>query len=272
MARIFIKTSNCDQKNQYLIENLATASVSLELHFDEIVSTQSRSERKEELTQTIQRELSKFNWLISGRVQIEFAWYLHSIQRQETDKVGDIDNITKPILDALTGPHGILIDDSQIGSVHTFWMSRNEQLAYSVLNLTVQFSNDDCLEKQNLVFIQYWNAMCIALNVDFEDHKSIFGALFVIRARKFYRDMARRFRETGTDADRFLIQSTWDFHRTRIGGFPRERVLSLDQFNQRARNGGLDWITLRNLRKALGGRLWQRAPERPAERRFPEGK
>ncbi|WP_223480602.1 MULTISPECIES: RusA family crossover junction endodeoxyribonuclease [unclassified Pseudomonas] len=107
------------------------------------MSTQSRLERKQELTQIIQSELSRFKWLISGGVQIEFAWYLSSIKRQETDKAGDIDNITKPILDALTGPDGILIDDSQIGSVQTFWMSRNEQLSYNVLRLNIQFSSED---------------------------------------------------------------------------------------------------------------------------------
>ncbi|MGN2433001.1 RusA family crossover junction endodeoxyribonuclease [Pseudomonas syringae] len=269
MLHISVKTSNCDQDNQYLIEEMATASVSLELHFDEIVSTQSRSERKQELTQAIQRELSQFKWLISGSVQIEFVWYLHSIQRQETDKVGDIDNITKPILDALTGPDGILIDDSQIGSVHTFWMSRNEQLSYSVLRLSIQFSNDDCLDKHNLVFIQYWNAMCVALNVDFTDQKSIFGALFVVRARKIYRSMASWFRETGTDADRFLIQSTWEFHRTRVGGFPRECVLSMAQFNQRALNAGLDWGALRKLRQALGRLPSLRVPAHRTVRRIP---
>jgi len=271
MVRIFVKTSNCDQDNQYHIEEMATASVSLELHFDEIVSAQSRLERKQELTQIIQRELSRFKWLISGRVQIELAWFLHSIQRQETDKVGDIDNITKPILDALTGPDGILIDDSQIGSVHTYWMSRNEQLSYNVLRLSIQFSNDDCLDKHNLVFIQYWNAMCVVLNVDFADHKSIFGALFVVRARKLYRGMARLFRETGADADKYLIQSTWEFHRTRVGGFPRECVLSLAQLNQRALNEGLDWGALRKLRQALGRLPSLRVPARHAVRRSPEG-
>ncbi|MCK2113790.1 RusA family crossover junction endodeoxyribonuclease [Pseudomonas juntendi] len=271
MVRILVKTSNCDQDNQYLTEEMASASISLELHFDEIVSTQSRLERKQELTQAIQRELSRFKWLISGSVQIEFAWYLHSIQRQETDKVGDIDNITKPVLDALTGSDGILIDDSQIGSVHTFWMSRNEQLSYSVLRINIQFSNDDCLDKHNLIFIQYWNAMCVALNVDFTDHKSIFGALFVVRARKLYRGMARWFRENGADADKFLIQSTWEFHRTRVGGFPRECVLSLAQFNQRALCAGLDWGALRKLRQALGRLPSSRVPVRDAARRSPEG-
>lgn len=249
MVAIFVKTSNCDQDNEYLAEEMSTASVTLELQFEEVVSSQSRSERKQELIDAIHVELSRFKWLISGSVQIEFAWYLHGVERQETDKVGDIDNITKPILDALTGPRGILIDDSQIGSVHTFWMSRNEQLSYSVLRLEVQFSNDDCLEKYNLVFIRYWDAMCVALNLDFADLKSILAACVVVQARKRHRRMARRLRDLGAPADHHLVQSTWDFHRTRIGNFPANSILSLTQFKQRVLDAGLTKLGLRRLRR-----------------------
>ncbi len=247
MAAITVTTSNCDKDNHYLIEELATASVTLELQFDEIVSVQSQTSKKRELVQVIQAELAHFRWLISGSVQIEFAWYLHGVERQETDKVGDIDNITKPILDALTGTNGILVDDAQIGSVHTFWMSRNEQLAYSVLRLQIQFSNDDCLDKANLVFVRYWNAMCVALNVDFDDMMSVLGACLVIQARKRHRRTARR-RELGGQADRFLVSSTWDFHRTRLGNFSPRTVLTLDQFKQRVRDSGLTKADLRKLR------------------------
>jgi Holliday junction resolvase RusA-like endonuclease len=247
MVAITVKTSNCDQDNHYLVEELATAAVTLELQFDEIVSVQSQSARKRELVDAIQDELSRFKWLISGSVQIEFAWYLHGVERQETDKVGDIDNITKPILDALTGSNGILIDDAQIGSVHTFWMSRNEQLSYSLLRLDVQFSNDDCLDKQNLVFIRYWDAMCVALNVDFNDLRSVLGACVVVQARKRHRRTARRLRQLGAQADHFLVNSTWDFHRTRLGNFAPQNILTLDQFKRRVRDAGLTRLGLRKL-------------------------
>lgn len=247
MLAISVKTSNCDQDNHYLIEELATASVTLELQFDEIVSVQSRTSRKRDLVEAIHAELSKFKWLISGSVQIEFAWYLHGIDRQETDKVGDIDNITKPVLDALTGPNGILIDDAQIGSVHTFWMSRNEQLSYSVLKLEVQFSNDDCLDKHNLIFIRYWDAMCVALNVDFADLRSVLSASFIVQVRKRHRRTARRLRLLGAPADRFFVESTWDFHRTRVGNFPANNILSLDQFKQKILHAGLTRFDVRKL-------------------------
>ncbi|MDN2713703.1 RusA family crossover junction endodeoxyribonuclease [Janthinobacterium sp. SUN120] len=251
MVSISIRTSNCDQDNQYLVEELATASVTLELQFDEIVSVQSQGVRKRELVDAIHVELSRFKWLISGSVQIEFAWYLHGVERQETDKVGDIDNITKPILDALTGANGILVDDAQIGSVHTFWMSRNEQLSYSLLRLEVQFSNDDCIEKHNLIFIRYWGAMCVALNVDFDDLRSVLAACVALQARKRHRRTARRIHELGGQADSFLVNSTWDFHRTRLGNFGPQIILTLDQFKRRVFVAGLNRLGVRKLLRPI---------------------
>lgn len=249
MAVIKIECSNCSADREYLVEELATAKVSIEMHFDEIVSIQSRAARRNELVEGIRNELSQFKWLISGSVQIELAWYLPGVERQDTDKVGDIDNITKPILDSLIGPRGLLIDDSQIGSVHTFWMSRNDQISYSVLKLHVQFSNDDCLSKEKLIFIRYWNAMCLAINVDFSSLKSVFCACVVVLARRRHRRTAKSMRALGAQADRHLIPSTWDFHRTRVNSFPADAILTVPQLLQRAAVVGLTRRTAPRLRR-----------------------
>ncbi|WP_366146002.1 RusA family crossover junction endodeoxyribonuclease [Acidovorax sp.] len=249
MARITIECSNCTPDREYLIKELATAEVSIEIHFDEIVSIQSRAARRNELVEAIRDKISQFKWLISGSVQVELAWYLHSVERQDTDKVGDIDNITKPILDSLIGPKGLLIDDSQIGSIHTFWMSRNDQISYSVLRLRIQFSNDDCLNKEKLVFIRYWNAMCLAINVDFSSFKSVFGACMVVSARRRHRRAAKSMRVLGAQADQYLIPSSWDFHRTRVNGFPADIIITVPQLLQRAGAVGLARSTAPRLKK-----------------------
>lgn len=249
MAVIKIEYSNCTPDSEYVIEELATAEILIEMRFDEIISIQSRAVRKNELVEGIQDELSKFKWLIAGSVQIELAWYLHQVERQDIDKVGDIDNITKPILDSLIGPKGVLIDDSQIGSIHTFWMNRNDQLRHNVLRLRVQFSNDDCLSKEKLIFIRYWNAMCVAINVDFSSLKSVFGACTVVLARRHHRRTAKAMKARGAHADRFLIPSTWDFHRTRVNSFPADAVLTVAQLLQRAAAVGLTRRTAPRLKK-----------------------
>lgn len=249
MAVIKIECSNCSPDSEYFIEELATAEVLIEMHFDEIVGIQSRTARRNELVEGIQDELSKFKWLISGSVQVELAWYLHSVERQDTDKVGDIDNITKPILDSLIGPKGLLIDDSQIGSIHTFWMSRNDQISFSVLRLRVLFSNDDCLSKEKLIFIRYWNAMCLAINVDFSSLKSVFDACVAVLVRRRHRRTAKSMKAMGAQADQYLIPSTWDFHRTRVNSFPANAILTVSQLLQRAAAVGLTRYTAPRIKK-----------------------
>ncbi len=104
--KVSLHTRNCDAANYYKIEELADAELELRLEFDRIVSIQSQKAARDELCSTIQEQLRPFEWICAGPVNLELLWYLHGTQRQETDKVGDIDNITKPIIDSLTGERG----------------------------------------------------------------------------------------------------------------------------------------------------------------------
>lgn len=246
---ISITTDNCDLKKWYLIEESANSEIILKLEIEQIVSVQSRNEKKTEICRAIQEELSKFAWIIAGSVNVEFTWYLHGVDRQETDKVGDIDNITKPILDALTGARGILIDDSQIGSLHTFWQSRNENTTFNVLYIRISINNDTCLEKKNLHFIQYAGPVCLPINIDFNEPVSILAALFLVKTRRKHRAAARKIRDLGGNADRMFVNSDWDIHRTRLNGFEKDSVLSEQELKNRCFQNGFTWRALRALWK-----------------------
>lgn len=244
MVKLSLHTSNCDAANYYKIEELATADLELRLEFDRIVSIQSQKAARDELCSAIQEQLRSFEWICAGPVNLELIWYLHGVQRQETDKVGDIDNITKPIIDSLTGEMGLLIDDSQIGSLHTFWNSRNHLTQKDALYIRLQFNNDECLRKDNLVFVQYAGAVCLPLNVDFKNIKDMLGALFLIRARLRHRRTAGRIRDLGQNFDRALVVSSWDVHRTRLGGFNNASIYSLAKFRASCYENGLSWRRL----------------------------
>jgi len=135
--KIKIETENCDFDNHFLTEESADSKVILNIEMNRIASLQSRKEIRNEITKLIKNELSKFKWIISGSVLVEFAWYLNAIERQETDRIGDIDNISKPIQDSLTGSNGILIDDAQIRGLYSFWMSRNELISDNLLKIEI---------------------------------------------------------------------------------------------------------------------------------------
>lgn len=246
MVTLTINTDNCDTEDFYKIEASANSEVGIRIEFDRIVSTQSKKTTKDELCFAIQAELAKFKWICAGTVNVELLWYLHATQRQETDKVGDIDNITKPILDALTGDAGLLIDDSQIGSMHTFWQSRNHQTEKDILYIRLQFINNECLKKENLIFVQYAGAVCLPLNVDFECIRDLVVGLVVIKTRLRHRKMAENIKKLGSDVDRMLVVSSLDIHRTRLGGFDASNIYPLETFKAKCCEKGLSWRALFN--------------------------
>lgn len=244
MVTLTIDTDNCDTDDFYKVEESANAEVELRIEFDRIVSAQSKRKTKDELCAAIQAELAKFNWICAGPVNVELLWYLNAVQRQETDKIGDIDNITKPILDALTGDAGLLIDDSQIGSLHTFWQSRNHQTEKDILYIRLKFINDECLKKENLIFVQYAGAVCLPLNVNFECVRDLVVGLVTIKARLHHRKTAEKIKKLGSDVDRMLVVSSFDFHRTRLGGFDGSNIYQLETFKAKCCEKGLSWRAL----------------------------
>jgi len=244
MVKFSLHTSNCDAESCYKVEELATAGLELRLEFDRIVSIQSQKATRDELRSAIHERLRPFEWICAGPVNLELHWYLHGAQRQETDKVGDIDNITKPIIDSLAGEMGLLIDDSQIGSLHTLWNSRNHLTQKDALYIRLQFNNDECLPKDNLIFVQYAGAVCLPLNVNFHNIKDMVMALLLIRARLRDRRAAGRIRDLGHNLDRALVVSSWDVHRTRLGGFDNANIYSLADFRAKCYENGLSWRRL----------------------------
>lgn len=250
---IKVTTLNCNHDSCYVIKESADSEIEIRLEFATIVTAQSRKERKEELCKLIRNELTKFRWIICGSVNIELVWYLHAVSRQETDKVGDLDNISKPILDSLTGEQGVLIDDSQIGSIHTLWMSRNEQIADNIVLLRITFNNDECTSKENLIFVQYASATCLLLNIDFSSFRDIIAGLLLTKDRLKKRRLSENIKTQGGNIDRMLVVSSWDIHRTRLSGFKSSRIYTLDQFKEKCHTEGLTWkallSTLRSLKK-----------------------
>src|SRR5262249_37882925 len=78
------------------------------------VSLQGKQVARSEFQNTIQQELQHFQYLLSGDVSLEITVQVHQSDRYESDASPDLDNFLKPLLDSLTGPKGILIDDCQI--------------------------------------------------------------------------------------------------------------------------------------------------------------
>ncbi len=241
---IKVETENCDYDRHYLIEESADSKIVLTLELDKIVTMQSRNELKDWITQNIRAELSKFKWIISGDILVDFTWYLNAVEKQETDKIGDIDNISKPIQDSLIGQHGILIDDSQIAGLYSSWLSKNELLVDNILKIEIRFNNDYVLQRDKLKFIQYHNAICLPLNIDLSNLNDLFIAKILVHSKLKQRRTANQIRKNGFNADRYLVKSSWDYHRTRLNDFKKSDVIKLDDFNELCLNAGLTYYQL----------------------------
>jgi Holliday junction resolvase RusA-like endonuclease len=117
---------------------------------------QSRNEVKEQLSGLIKKELSKITWLIYGSIFLRLGWFLDSTDRQELDASDDLDNITKQLIDSLTGLDGIFIDDSQTKSIFTEWITKNSSVP-NTLHLSIGFLSEEIVRKDKVFFIQYAN-------------------------------------------------------------------------------------------------------------------
>jgi len=230
--KIKAETINCDFENHFLINEMADSKILLTLEMAKIASVQSKKRVKDEVINLIKSELKKFKWIITGSVLVDFVWYLNAIERQETDKIGDIDNISKPIQDALIGPNGVLVDDAQIGGLYSYWMSRNELVSDNILKIEIKFNNDYVLLKKNLKFIQYDKAICMPLNIDYYSIKSLFTTKLLIHSKRKIRKLAKISKDSGVNVDGTLIRSEWDFHKSRLNGFDRNDILTIDEFNK----------------------------------------
>jgi Holliday junction resolvase RusA-like endonuclease len=123
------------------------------------VSLQASRKKKEVLTAEIQNITSKFGFILVGDVQIDIQWQIHEQDRYESDSSADVDNILKPILDALSGARGLLVDDCQVQAVSCHWIDWDSY--EQRITITIQmFSNDEWLLKDGLVFAHMGKGLC----------------------------------------------------------------------------------------------------------------
>ena len=128
------------------------------------VSLQSSTKKKQFVIAEIRKKTEKLKYLLSGDVKVEIQWLVHEKERYESAYAPDIDNIIKPILDGISGPKGILIDDCQIQAVGSHWIDWTKQ--DHLLNITIRYIADDFVSKENLVFVNMGNNLYMPFNTD----------------------------------------------------------------------------------------------------------
>lgn len=123
------------------------------------VSLQANRKKKEVVTSEIQNITSKLSFLLVGDVQIGIQWQIHEQERYESDSSADVDNILKPILDALSGSNGVLINDCQVQAVSCHWIDWDRDDQQITIRIEM-FGNDEWLLKDGLVFAHMGKGLC----------------------------------------------------------------------------------------------------------------
>lgn len=188
------------------------------------VSQQARAESKLAFQAKLQEITSRYAFLLGGDISVSVEWSVAEQDRYETDGAPDVDNILKPLLDALVGPNGLLIDDNQVQHVSCHWIdsySREERVS-----ITVRHSPDEWLKKEGLFFVQLDDGLCIPLSrmVQHDFQKKIVD--------RYKNALAFRNKAIADGIDYYQAQYAMPvqrvFHRTRLGAF---EVIKVEEFN-----------------------------------------
>ena len=247
-----IVNKNCDFESPCLIEESADSSIEIDFNFKRIITSQSKKQIQDTLIRDIRNELINYRWLILGKVQLEIHWLIDAVEKQETDKIGDLDNITKPLLDSLTGYSGILIDDSQINSFHSTWSSKNGIIEGNIVKIIINFNNDYSIMKANLCFIETGSAVYMPLNIDLNNENELQTMKFFLGIMKAKRVLSSSFKKNANaNLERLLIYSEYEFHRTRLVQFDKNRILSLTAFEEICNTKNIDISGILNKLKSI---------------------
>ena len=118
-------------------------------------SQQSSAKVKRQFQETIKQMLSEVGFIITSDVQVSIEWLLPEYQRYESDKTPDVDNILKPLLDALGGPEGIIVDDSQVQALEVKWIEwENPE---ERVDVSISYEEDFTLPKDAIAFVKIPN-------------------------------------------------------------------------------------------------------------------
>lgn len=226
---INLQFRNCNNHEAHPDPYSVEGEVTINITFpDKIPTIQSRNQVKQQMAKAIQQQLSQVVWIAIGPVWVDLTWYLDAADRQETDVVGDLDNISKQIIDSLTGLGGLFVDDSQMKSFNSCWLAKNHTISGQRLSISVRFLSDETLLKEKLFFIQYNDAMCFAIDLDPKVEAELRAIKLFASGKMVYRDASDELSEKYNVNMRFpLIASQKDFHRTRLRSIPPERIFRL---------------------------------------------
>ncbi|MCQ4208339.1 RusA family crossover junction endodeoxyribonuclease [Streptomyces longispororuber] len=126
------------------------------------ISLQASPVRKAEFKAALGSAVQKATrGIFTHDVEVTLVWFLEESRRYQTHLVADLDNVLKPILDAVTGPVGIMIDDNQIQSIRASWMTPGPPTGFELQFAALM--GDDYQDREGLSFVEFSADRCYSL-------------------------------------------------------------------------------------------------------------
>lgn len=251
--KINIHFENCSYDAYYSDDEigigLATSKLIFVFTSENFATIQSSKDKIRELKNAIHNELAKFKWIIYGDVNLDFTWYFSAVRKKETDAIGDLDNLMKPIIDSFTGFNGIFIDDSQIGSINELWLSKDvTESEDTVLRLEINFNNDDCCLKENTKFVELEKSKYALYLFDDGNKEELLKTLIRWHIERKYRTFIDK--EISKNPNFGLYKTSFNvFHTSRLNGVDATLKYNTERFKSKCKKAG---ITFHDLLKYYG--------------------
>ncbi|MDY0913663.1 RusA family crossover junction endodeoxyribonuclease [Rathayibacter festucae] len=177
-----------------------------------------RSMFQEVVSAAIEQETSG---LFMMDVRVELEWYVPVSTRYETHSIPDLDNVLKPLIDAISGPNRLMIDDNQVQSISAAWMDARVDDVSFFLRIT-NLDNQPLSRRTGLYFVEVSPGICLPL---FDRYR---GELNDDQVRFFqFADWSRREAiKAGISADRAasVMPEQRVFPRARLGKYKIEKT------------------------------------------------
>ena len=117
--------------------------------FGQPPTLQNKQEKKKDYREIVLSCVKKCPFIITSTCWVHINYYCKEIRRLKNPNVYDMDNIVKPILDALVGKEGLVVDDVLFDRVEVNWIDKN---GLDEVEITIEYPNLLYHTKESLCF------------------------------------------------------------------------------------------------------------------------
>ena len=187
------------------------------------VSTQATRVQKDQVISAIREITKAIDKIITTDISVNITWFVNEDERYELDSSADVDNIIKPIIDAISGPSGIIVNDCQVQHLSCNWRDRYDEPEH--IEIEISYEPDAFFEKDKIIFVQVRGALCMPIHGGMEN-EALKILLDDFEMKLWTRDRLLEMGNTYYQA-RSVMSIQRYFHRTRVGEFKVKRIEEL---------------------------------------------